>query len=83
MQGDGHHPGVRRIAHAPPGLGQPQKRTPFPVEEEVILELRFATQQSPSHVSWFLEAPAFMGYMFGIQVDVFSARARGIALQGL
>jgi hypothetical protein len=60
-------------------------REPFPVEEEVILEyLRYATTQSASRASRFLEALAFWGYLFGAKVDdVFSARARGIALQGL
>ena len=66
------------------GWAKRQERRPFPVEEGVIFELRFATQQSPSHASRLLGVHAFMGYLFGVRVDdVLSARARGIALKGL
>jgi hypothetical protein len=58
---------------------------PFPIVAENIEEyLRHAKQVAPTRGTKFLEATAFLGHLFKVDVEAaFTPRARGIALGGL
>ena len=67
-----------------PALGQGET-DPYPFVSEAILEfLRCQTAKAPTRATRFLEAAAFAGALFGLEVDhIFSPQARWIAAKGL
>ena len=58
---------------------------PYPLDSEAILEfLRCQAATAPTRATRFLEAAAFAGALFGLEVDhIFTPQARGIVAKGL
>ena len=58
---------------------------PYTFDPEAVLEfLRCQAATAPTRATRFLEAAAFAGALFGLEVDhIYSPQARGIAAKGL